>query len=152
MVNHLYAGHSQNHKSETFGSLISLSQRSIIKELDDYTAFKNFELYPLAVYQFNLFLDGFFKMKPGDYGQFNFPIQPIPKKGRKQKLVEKFNNQLIKVKSSYVIQKKNIQIPVHSRDAWLDFVMYFIGKNRPFIRDYYLINTQEKLVFLFQKK
>jgi hypothetical protein len=67
-------------------------------------------------------------------------------------LVERINNQLSKFRFPYLLQKQVSIIPVHSRQAWFDFVQYFIGKNRALVNDYYLVNTDNTLALLFQKK
>ena len=153
MVTYLYSiAPDKKTDDKQYGLLVETSERAVLDRLNEERCFKKLELFPNPLFQFNLFLDGFFKMESGGLGQFDFPIeQPLPQ-GRKHKLVEKINNQLSKLKFPYQLQKKISNIPVHSRQTWIDFVQYFIGKNRAFVYDYYLINTDNKLALLFQKK
>ena len=52
----------------------------------------------------------------------------------------------------YKITKEVISNQVHTSEKWDDFLMYFIGKNRAFIQDYYILDSPEKKALFFQKK
>ncbi|MCW3079616.1 glycosyltransferase [Segetibacter sp.] len=153
MITYLYSiVPEKKAEKRQYGLLVETSQRVVLDRMNELDCFKKLELFPNPLFQFNLFLNEFFKMEPGGLGRFDFPIErPLPK-GRKQKLVERINNQLSKFRFPYLLQKQVSIIPVHSRQAWFDFVQYFIGKNRALVNDYYLVNTDNTLALLFQKK
>jgi hypothetical protein len=91
-------------------------------------------------------------MQPGSYGQFEFIFPPVLPEGRKQRLVDKINSLLRHFKIPYKITKEVISNQVHTSEKWDDFLMYFIGKNRAFIQDYYILDIPEKKALFFQKK
>ena len=153
IVNYLYfekkKAASDNQK---FGVLTKAADRIIEDKLNNITSFKKLDLITDPLFQFTFFTDGFFKMYSGEFGFFEFPILSPPAEGRKQKLINRFNILLSQWELPYRVVKKEISIPVNTRESWKDFVTYFIGKNRALLRDYYIIDTAEKLVFYFQKK
>lgn len=153
MVNYLYSRkYDIKFQNNENGLLIERSKRTILNRMEDSNNFKVLELFGNPLFQFNLFLDDFFKMKTGEFGQFAFPMQlPLPK-GRKQKLVEKLNKGLSKYKFPYLLEKKKELVPIHSREICFDFIQYFVGKNRSYLHDYFLIDTEKELKLLFQKK
>jgi glycosyltransferase involved in cell wall biosynthesis len=153
MITYLYSvTPGKETKNRQYGLLVETSQRVVLDRMNEADCFKKLELFPNPLFQFNLFLDEFFKMESGGLGRFDFPIQQPSPKGRKQKLVEKVNRQLSKYRFPYLLQKQVGNIPVHNKQTWCDFVQYFIGKNRALVHDYYLVNTDNKLALLFQKK
>lgn len=153
MVNYLYSVEdNENTQSKEYGVLVETGVRTIISRINEYDCFKRLELVPNPLFQFNLFLDEFFKMASGQFAQFDFPVQLPRPKGRKQKLVDKLNKRLISLNFPYFLAKNSCDVPVHNRGTWFDFVQYFIGRNRPFLQDYYLINTDKSLKLLLQKK
>ena len=153
IVNYLYFAKKKTvSDNQNFGVLTNAADRIIEDKLNNITGFKRLDLIQDPLFQFTFFTDGFFKMYSGEFGLFEFPIHsPLPK-GRKQKLVDRFNSLLYRLDLPYSVIKKEISIPVNTRESWKDFVTYFIGKNRALVRDYYIIDTPEKLVFYFQKK
>jgi glycosyltransferase involved in cell wall biosynthesis len=153
IVNYLYL---ENRKGITnvgkFGIPVNATDRSVLQKLQGPFSFNKLELLADPLLQFTFFLDGFYKMNSGEYGQFEFPIPPVLAIGRKQTLVSKLNRLLSKWNFPYILTKRNVVAPINTRESWYDFVTYFIGKNRSFLQDYYLMDTDEKLVFYFQKK
>ncbi|MEO6550170.1 MAG: glycosyltransferase family 2 protein [Ferruginibacter sp.] len=156
MVTYLYSGNTYDKvENSEPGLLIDNVDRTVLKQLDKPDSFKKLHLFPNPLFQFNVFLDGFFKMNSGEFGQFEYPIMApvVIQSGRKQFVADKINCLFSKVKFPYKIESlKIVEPPIHNRDAWYDFVMYFIGENRHVIADYYIVNTDQKLVLYFQKK
>ena len=156
MINYLYLGQQKEpEQNNKFGSLVKTPERTILNVLDQPELFKSFELYGNPWLQFNIFIIGFSNMAAGEFGQFEFPIKTptvIPK-GRKQKVIDKVNTVLTKWDFPYSMEKKIINVPeIHTRERWNEFVTYFIGKNRPLLLDYYLLDTDTKLALYFQKQ
>jgi hypothetical protein len=151
MVNYLYSNTLHYKTSADFGVLVNNSDRVVLSNLNS-GCFKKISLFPNKLFQFNIFLDVFFKMQPGSYGQFDFIFPPVLPKGRKQHLVDKFNSFLRNFKIPYKISKEVISNQVHTSEKWDEFLMYFIGKNRGFIQDYFILNSPERKSLFFQKK
>lgn len=155
MVNYLYSGDQQQKINKDFGVKVETPKRSVLNRISKNDYFKKIELFPNQLFQFNIFFDDFFTMASGEFGQFEFLDQPPPviPKGRKQKVIEKVNTVFSKLNFPYAMEKKNIIVQeIFTRERWFEFVTYFIGKHRGLLQDYYLINTDEKLVLYFQKK
>ena len=153
-INYLYLGNKKQ-KDTDFGKLVKTIDRTILNKVSENGKFKCFELYGNPWLQFNIFIIGFANMMPGEFGQFEFPIKPkmqLPR-GRKQKVIDGMNIILKKWDFPYSMEKKVVVVPdMHTRERWNEFVNYFVGKNRAFLADYYLLNTEKKLVLYFQKK
>ena len=153
IVNYIYfENKSQKLRNDKFGIPIKSSDRSILEKLTNPDSFKRLELIPDPLFQFTFFIDRFSKMNAGEFGQFEFPLQIPPLKGRKQKVIDRLNLLLAKCRFPYRLEKTHLVLPINTRESWRDFVTYFIGKNRGFLIDYYLIDTEEKQVLYFQKK
>ena len=128
--------------------------RSVLKRLQLKQCFKQLHLFHSPLFQFNVFLDDFFKMVPGEFGRFDFIInEPVVlPKGRKQKVIDKINKMLKKWDFPYTIDKEKIIVQeVHNVEIWNEFVTYFVGKNRRLIKDYVLMDSEGTLTFYFQK-
>jgi len=161
-INYLYLENKKAASANNIpGRLITTKERILLQKINKKAGFKCFELFGSSSLQFNLFIIGFSEMKNGEFGQFEFPLNPAPElpRGRKQKVIDRLNIALKKWNFPYSIQKsisveKNMQVApgIHNRERWKEFIMYFIGKNRTLLNDYYLVDSQERLVLFFQKK
>lgn len=140
--------------NKEFGYLTKASDRSILTKLNDLGSFQKLGILNHKLFQFALFYEEFIKMATGVFGQFELETSvnvDLPR-GRKQKLIDILNTILVKRNSVYKIETKKLVIPIITRENWYDFVVFFIGKNRGYLKDYYLLKTDKKLVFYFQKR
>jgi len=154
MVNYLYLRNPNRRIYKEYGFMVPDEYRSVLKRLQLKQCFKQLHLFHSPLFQFNVFLDDFFKMVPGEFGRFDFIInEPVVlPKGRKQKVIDKINKMLKKWDFPYTIDKEKIIVQeVHNVEIWNEFVTYFVGKNRRLIKDYVLMDSEGTLTFYFQK-
>jgi glycosyltransferase involved in cell wall biosynthesis len=160
-INYLYLESKSTLPKNSIGHLIETSQRILLEKIDQKSEFKSFELFGNSSLQFNLFVIGFEEMKSGEFGQFEFPIRPLAQipMGRKQKVIDKVNILLQKFNFPYSIEKNgslernlNLISEKNARERWKEFILFFVGKNRNLFADYYLIDSEERLVLFFEKK
>lgn len=139
-----------------FGKLMDKSDRPVMNALSDSNNFKPFELYGNPWLQFNHYYIGFAEMESGGFGVFKFPDKKpevTPPVGRKQKVVNRLNTYFKKWNFPYSMEKLSRPEPeMHTRKRWLEFITFFIGRNRKYLTDYFLVDTPEQLALYFQKK
>jgi glycosyltransferase involved in cell wall biosynthesis len=154
-LNHLYIQNREiGAKKDSYGTLIQQCDRTVMQKNDNDDNFQSLEFMEHSWLQYNLFTIGFGKMKSKEFGRFEYPIRPLVKapKGRKDRVVEGVNKVLGRIEFPYFFQKDlPPKIEIHTRERWLEFILYFIGRNRALIKDYYLLDTPERLVLYFQK-
>jgi hypothetical protein len=151
-INRLYSVETNRKRNEIYGMQVDTTSRNVLKLLDNKGTFKKLALMEHQLFKFNLFLIGFLEMASGEFGQFEFIIPlPIPE-GRKQKIVNKLNKLLVKWNFPWNLTTNKLQVAINTKEGWFDFVTYFVGKNRAFLKDYYLFESSEKMVFYFEKK
>jgi len=153
MVNYAYLGkNSVKNSRPNFGTIYKSLDREIINRIKSGDSFKELTLVPHPIFLYTFLIDGFFKLVSGEFAQFEYIVPPKQLKGRKQKVIDKLNQLLSKANLPYTVEKKTNKFQEVTRSLWIDLVTYFVGKNREFLNDYYLLNTEEKLVLYLQKK
>ena len=153
MIHRLYYFQNKNlNNINEVGNIISNVNRIAFESLPENEII-TLELYPNKLFQYNLFLEGFFQLKKGQICKFPFskPIKRISKPSRKEIFLNVINMFLKNVGLTISFLGKKQTNSVHDLQQWNDFVMYFIGKNRNLIYDYKIVNSDTESILYIQK-
>lgn len=137
-------------KEISFGNITTTNDRLLLPPFQDLF-FIEIDLFPDKLYQFNVFMEVFFNLKPGTFAKFTYYFPIKFEISRKDKLVVRLNKLINWLNINYSIMKINKPSHIHSFKLWNEFIMLFIGRSRKSIRDYYLEINQDKAVLYFVK-
>ena len=144
MVNYLFNKKKDKNELPDWGIQLQLQDRPILKFINEPDNYKNFTKLGFWEDQqllfFNLFIEQFHRLTPGEKACLEYDFE-------KDK-----NDITILKKIVRLVGKEKTKKEKIDKKEIINFLEYFIGINRIYISDYFLMTKYNKLLFVLIKK